>query len=162
MKPRIFIGSSVEGLNVAYSIQQNLTHDAEITVWDQGVFQLSKTTIESLIDVLDQSDFGVFVFTGEDVALMREQIKSVVRDNVLFEFGLFIGKLSRDRVFFVVPSNVDLHLPTDLLGITPGKYDSNREDGRMQAATGPVSNEIRQIVKKLEKKEETGGSCKNS
>jgi Predicted nucleotide-binding protein containing TIR -like domain len=149
MKPKIFIGSSVEGLSVAYSIQQNLTHDADVTVWDQGVFELSKTTIESLLEILGKSDFGVFVFNQDDISIIKKENKNVVRDNVLFEFGLFIGKLGRERVFFIIPSNADLHLPTDLVGITPGKYDPNREDKSLQAATGPVSHQIRLQVKKL-------------
>lgn len=142
MKPKIFIGSSVEGLSVAYSIQQNLTHDADVTVWDQGVFELSKTTIESLLEVLEKSDFGIFVFTPDDISVTRQKNKNVVRDNVIFEFGLFIGKLARERVFFVTPSGSDVHLPTDLVGITPGKYDPNREDKSLQAATGPVCHQI--------------------
>ena len=73
MKPRIFIGSSVEGLTAAYSVQQNLTHDAEITVWDQGVFELSKTTIESLMNVLKQSDFGIFIFSPDDISKIRNK-----------------------------------------------------------------------------------------
>lgn len=149
MKPKIFIGSSVEGLSAAYSIQQNLTHDADVTVWDQGVFELSKTTIESLLEVLSKSDFGIFVFSPDDVSVIRKENKNVVRDNVIFEFGLFIGKLGRDRVFFVVPSGLEFHLPTDLLGITPGKYDPNREDKSLQAATGPVCHQIRLQLKKL-------------
>lgn len=164
MKPKIFIGSSVEGLNIAYSIQQNLMHDAEITVWDQGVFELSKTTIESLIEKLNDSDFGIFVFSDDDMTIIRDTQKSTVRDNVLFEFGLFIGKLSRERVYFIIPSETDLHLPTDILGITPGKYESNRSDGSMQAATGPVANQIRQMIKKMGKRierEETANSPAN-
>lgn len=158
MKPRIFIGSSVEGLNIAYSIQQNLTYDAEVTVWDQGVFELSKTTIESLTEVLIKSDFGIFVFSPDDIVKIKEKDKSTLRDNVLFEFGLFIGKLSRERVFFVIPSDMDLYLPTDLLGITPGKYDSTREDGSLQAALGPVSHQIRLSLKKLGRITEDDGS----
>lgn len=149
MKPKIFIGSSVEGLSVAYSIQQNLTYDADVTVWDQGVFELSKTTIESLLDILNRSDFGVFVFTNDDIAQIRKENKNVVRDNVLFEFGLFIGKLGRDRVFFVIPDHTELHLPTDIVGITPGKYDPNREDKSLQAATGPVCHQVRLQIKKV-------------
>ncbi|MEO6720584.1 MAG: TIR domain-containing protein [Ferruginibacter sp.] len=149
MKPKIFIGSSVEGLSVAYSIQQNLTHDADVTVWDQGVFELSRTTIESLIEALAKSDFGIFVFNQDDIVKIRDQDTKSVRDNVLFEFGLFIGKLGRDRVFFIIPDNTELHLPTDLIGVTPGKYDPYREDNSLQAATGPVCHQIRLQIKKL-------------
>ncbi|MFN0076039.1 MAG: TIR domain-containing protein [Prosthecobacter sp.] len=149
MKPRAFIGSSVEGLNIAYAVQQNLLHDAEITVWDQGVFELSSTTIESLVKVLATNDFGVFVFSADDLVKIRGKEGASVRDNVLFEFGLFIGKLGRERVFFLIPDGSELHIPSDLIGITAGKYESNRLDGSMQAATGPASHQIRLQIKKL-------------
>ena len=149
MKPKLFIGSSVEGLNVAYAIQQNLTHDAEATVWDQGVFELSKTTIESLINVVDVVDFGIFVFSPDDTIVMRGNESTTVRDNVLFELGLFVGKLGRDRVFYVVPDGSSVHIPTDLMGVTPGKYDPNREDKSIQAATGSACNQIRIKINKL-------------
>jgi len=45
MKPNIFIGSSKESLEVAYSLQENLEPFAEVTVWTQGIFELSKFTI---------------------------------------------------------------------------------------------------------------------
>lgn len=149
MKAKVFIGSSVEGLSVAYAIQQNLSHYAESTVWDQGFFELSKTTIESLNNALDTMDFGIFVFSNDDITLMRGTTSSTVRDNVLFEFGLFIGKLGRERVFFIIPDGTSMHLPTDLLGITPGRYDPHRQDNSLQAATGPVCNDIRNQIKKL-------------
>ena len=83
-KPRVFIGSSVEGLNVAYAVQQNLLHDAEVTVWDQGVFELSKTTIETLSKALEENDFAVFVFSPDDLVRIRSMSTLAVRDNVLF------------------------------------------------------------------------------
>ncbi|WP_223503697.1 TIR domain-containing protein [Pseudomonas sp. GL-RE-29] len=148
-KPRVFIGSSVEGLSVAYPVQQNLLHEAEVTIWDQGVFELSQTTMESLTKILSESDFAIFVFSPDDLVQIRDLTAPAVRDNVLFEFGLFVGKLGRERVFFVLPSDGDLHIPTDLLGVTPGRYESTREDGSMQAATGSVCYQIRLQMKKL-------------
>lgn len=149
MKPKIFIGSSVEGLSVAYSIQQNLAHDAEATVWDQGVFELSSTTMESLNKVLTTIDFGIFVFSPDDVTFMRGVTSTTVRDNVLFELGLFIGKIGRERVFFITPTSDLIRLPTDLLGVTPAYYEPKRDDGSLQAATGAACNQIRLQMKKL-------------
>lgn len=147
MKPRAFVGSSVEGLNVAYAVQQNLMHDAEVTVWDQGVFELSSTTIESLTKTLGDNDFGIFVFSRDDLVKIRNKESPAVRDNVLFEFGLFIGRMGRDRVFFLLPTDGELHLPSDLLGVTAGRYDPARSDGSMQAATGPACHQIRTQMK---------------
>lgn len=150
MKPRVFVGSSVEGISVAYAIQQNLEHHAEVTVWDQGVFNLSKTALESLAQVLDRSDFGVFVFTPDDEVRMRGEENRIVRDNVIFELGLFVGRLGKERSYILLPRDgEDFHLPTDLVGMNPGTYETDRTDGSFRAATGPVCHDVHQMIKKL-------------
>lgn len=55
--PRIFIGSSVEGLRVAEVIQLALEHVAECTIWSQGVFGLSMGTLESLVQGVSRAAF---------------------------------------------------------------------------------------------------------
>ena len=111
----------------------NLDHQAEVTVWKNG-FHLSQSSIDSLIKIAESVDFAIFIFTPDDVATIRNQEKNVVRDNVVFELGLFTGTLGKDRCFIVKPRNVELHLPTDLLGLTPADYDGERSDGNLEAA----------------------------
>lgn len=144
MKPKVFIGSSREGLDIANAVHANLTRDAECTVWANGVFQISGTTIYSLIQALRESDFGIFVFSPDDLSIMRGNENPVVRDNVIFELGLFVGRLGIERCFFITPDNVtDLRLPTDLMGVTPGQYEAGRRDKNWLAATNPVCMQIR-------------------
>ena len=148
MKPRIFIGSSLESLSIAYAIQQNLEYDVIATIWSQGVFQLSNNTLEDLINSLDKFDYGIFVFAPDDILQIRNTKMQSVRDNVIFEMGLFMGKLGRDKVFYVIPRNSEtLHLPTDLLGIMSGQYDDMRADNNLQAALGPFCSQVRNKVK---------------
>jgi len=150
MKPKMFIASSVEHLDLAYAAQEALEHDVEPTVWTQGVFTLSKTAMASLIDVLDESDFGTFILAPDDITAISDKTKQTVRDKLIFELGLFIGRLGSDRCFLVVPRGVeDLHLPTDLLGLTPATYEPDRQDGNIVAALGPACNRIRKAVQKL-------------
>lgn len=147
MKPKVFIASSVEGLNISYPLQVNLQHDIDATVWSQGVFSLSTTSIDSLINALDSSDFGIFVFSPDDEVKMRGNISETVRDNVIFELGLFIGRLGKRRCFIVMPDNVDIHIPSDLTGVTPAKYSGERDISEISASLGPACHEIRQAMK---------------
>jgi hypoxanthine phosphoribosyltransferase len=147
VKPRIFVGSSEESLLIAYAIQENLERVAEVVVWDQDIFNVSSYNLEALSDELQRSDFSVFVFTPEDDAKIHGEKHRTVRDNVLFELGLFMGHLGRDRSFIVQPRGVKkLHLPTDLAGINVATYDSSRTDGNLKAALASACSRIRKKI----------------
>ncbi|MHA4893102.1 TIR domain-containing protein, partial [Enterococcus faecium] len=63
MRPRVFIGSSGEAKKFAFALQRNLEPDAEVTVWDQDVFRPGQFFLESLLQQLDNTDLGLFVFS---------------------------------------------------------------------------------------------------
>lgn len=150
MKPRVFIGSSKESLSIAYAIQETLDRDGDITVWTQGIFKLSSNALDDLISSLDGFDYAIFIFQPDDILIMREVASRSIRDNVLFELGLFIGRLGKQRVFYLVPqSSQDLHLPSDLLGYSYGTYNDSRDDNNLLASVGPFCNQVRQELNKF-------------
>jgi hypothetical protein len=149
MKPRIFIGSSKESEHVANAVHTCLQREAECTVWTQGVFRLSVSNIQNLMREVHTSEFGIFVFSPDDIVEMRGSLFSAPRDNVVYELGLFSGALGPERCFFLIPLDGDIHMPSDLLGITPGRYESGRSDQNMEAAVGPFCEKVRQKLKEL-------------
>ena len=107
MQAKLFIGSSSEGKKIAYAIQENLDQDAEITVWDQGIFNLSSNYLFDLIEASKKFDYAILIYTPDDNAKIRNQNVLIPRDNVIFETGLFIGSIGRERTYFVAPRGVE-------------------------------------------------------
>ncbi|HLM82012.1 MAG TPA: nucleotide-binding protein [Terriglobales bacterium] len=146
MKPRIFIGSSGKAEKFASAIHARLQRVAECTVWTEGAFGLSQTTIVELMRNLRDSDFGIFVFAPDDVANVRGDLLKVPRDNVVYEAGLFSGYLGPDRCFIVVPQTVPIRIPSDLLGMTYGHYEDNRTDGNEVAAVASFCLQVEKQI----------------
>ncbi len=148
MKPTLFIGSSNESLDIAYAIQENLDDCSEPLVWKQGLFDVSEFALESLLDALDEADFGAFVFAPDDLTKIRGQEMKTARDNIIFELGLFVGRLGRRRSFVVMPREVEgLHLPSDLIGLNTATFAMPTDMRRLVAALGPACNKVRRVIK---------------
>jgi predicted nucleotide-binding protein len=149
-RPNVFVGSSTEGISIAEAIQVNLDHDCETILWSQGVFGLGRGTLEELVREAATVDFAVLVLTPDDLVTKREKGGHQPRDNVLFELGLFMGKLGCDRTFIVHERRRPLDLPTDLAGITPAMF-TRRADNNMLAALGPVCTQLKTAMMRAAK-----------
>jgi hypothetical protein len=144
-KPTIFIGSSTEGIEAARAIGYQLQDAGDTTVWNEGIFGLGQVALESLLQALERFDFAILVLTPDDLIDSRDTTSVVPRDNVIFEVGLFVGKLGRFRTFVLRPKDVSIKLPSDLAGVTYGQFDNARSDqiAAMSAACFEIRNKIR-------------------
>jgi hypothetical protein len=148
-KPSLFIGSSTEGLEFAQALRALLVHDAEVTLWNEGFFRLGSTFIETLVNSLPRFDFAVLVLTPDDWTDSRDVWSLSPRDNVLFELGLFMGRLGRSRTFILHQSDPNLKIPSDLAGVTTATYEWPREDKNYRSSVGPACDNIREVVRDL-------------
>jgi CRP/FNR family cyclic AMP-dependent transcriptional regulator len=146
---RVFIISSAEALPVARAVQESFVHDnVNVVVWTDGVFRASQYSVESLIQQLDVSDFAVAVAQADDLVKSRGEEKAVPRDNVLFELGLFIGRLGRHRTFLLEPLREGVKLPSDLTGINTIPYKSG-PDAELLPGVAPACNQLRRYFNEL-------------
>jgi predicted nucleotide-binding protein len=143
---RVFIICSVEALPIARAIETAFDHDAfNIILWTDGVFRASWYPIESLEQQLDQSDFAIAIAQPDDQTQSRGETTSSPRDNVIFELGMFIGRLGRHRSFLVEPRGEEIRLPSDLTGVTVLTYKI--DDGKPRL--GPACSRLREIINEL-------------
>lgn len=148
VRPSVFVGSSTEGLKIAKALQVLLDRACEVTIWSQGVFGLSQGTLESLVHALDQYDFAILVLTADDLVTSRETSSSAPRDNVLFELGLFMGGLGRERTFIVYDRTAGLKLPSDLAGVSAATFEPHAS-GNLQSALGAAATQIEDQIVRL-------------
>jgi hypothetical protein len=148
-KPSLFVGSSSEGLDFARAVRASLDDVAETTLWTDGVFGLGRTFIESLVSALSRFDFAALILSPDDKMTVRNDETLGPRDNVIFELGLFMGRLGRERTFIVRPESGPLKIPSDLAGMSVATYDSQRSDGNHIAALGRACDLMRYAIRDL-------------
>ncbi|MFI5387490.1 MAG: TIR domain-containing protein [Fimbriimonadales bacterium] len=153
MRPRVFIGSgsSPDRMRTSKAMAHRLQKDFGIIpkVWTY-VFPPTESTLSSLVDMSRQMDFAVFVLGPDDLIMKSptanpqgkgEPVEGetwTARDNVIFEMGLLIGTLGKERCFAVLPETRRplysndrrrLHILTDYLGTTYCTYMATKEPG---------------------------------
>src|SRR5215831_6132754 len=145
-KLKMFIGSSKKSLRAAKLLATALEDDTlAVTLWTEGVFGLNQGYLEALLRTLTEHDFAAFILGADDMTASLEESNPAPassershpspRDNVLFESGLFLGLLGRDRTFLVRDDSVDLKIPSDLGGTELASYDGRRINGSDAAAS---------------------------
>lgn len=145
----VFIISSVEGLPIARAVQSAFEYDEfEVVIWSDGVFKVTNYTLQSLEDQIDKSDFAIAIAHPDDKVESRNAQWPQPRDNVIFELGLFMGRLGRARAILMEPRDEKVKLPSDMAGVTtvPYRFDPH---GDTDAAIAPACNKLRKHILEL-------------
>lgn len=148
IRPTVFVGSSSESLSVAEAVQRALDHYCDVELWNQGVFGLMQGNLEALINSLERFDFAILVLNADDLMISRGSERMSARDNVIFELGLFMDNLGRDRTFMIYDRTNPPALPSDLAGVTAATYQPYRS-GNLDSALGAACTSIRGQITRL-------------
>jgi hypothetical protein len=156
---RVFVASSSEQIaatnKVADTIRAVDQADGQprldVRPWQEGVFSFSSTYIESLEQELDLADFAVVIMTGDDAGNVRNQAVNLPRDNVIFELGLFIGRLERKRCFFFIEGDSKTRIASDLSGVKPVEFF---EDSTGEIVGRPsLKSQVKQVREQMIRQE---------
>ena len=144
-------------VDAAYEIATQLERAALCTVWTNGVFFAGGYPLESLEKAVTASDFAIAIAQPDDIVSTRDKTHKTVRDNVVFELGLFMGHLTRHQAFLIHPRVDELKLPSDMLGLNLLSYSIGKPD-ELPARIGPACNELRKIIVRLGVKTSNAGA----
>lgn len=124
---KVFLGSSNEAVEKILEEVAVWTEDADCNplVWNQ-CFEPGITAIEAIEEVSDEVDAAVLIFYPDDTLDKRGKVGWTVRDNVLFETGVMVGRLSRQRTAIILCDGIE-HIPSDLAGVTVIPYSSTKK-----------------------------------
>lgn len=143
----LFLASSKESLPIAEAVKTWFeAKDVEVTIWSEDVFKVNRGYLDTLLNRSMFYDYLVAIFSADDEALIREEYQVVTRDNVIFEFGLFLGRLGINRTFMLLEDGVSLF--SDWEGIKPAKF---RRRDNMVSAVGVACQQVMQEMQVAQK-----------
>lgn len=120
----IFIASSSEAKYIAYGIESFFPEDSyHVKVWDKA-FKVGKSNMENLEEIAVIYDYAVIILTKDDFIKHREYQDGGVPPNIMFEAGLFYGRIGENKTFFVSEDSIHQFIDkvfTDFKGISLDK-----------------------------------------
>jgi predicted nucleotide-binding protein len=113
---KIFLVHGHDGeakLQVAEYLEQ-VTGNRPIILHEQA--DSGRTVIEKFEEHASTAGFAVILLTADDIGNSKDasNMNERARQNVVFEFGFFVGQLGRDRVVALYENGVEL--PSDIAG----------------------------------------------
>lgn len=129
---------------IVHGHDENLKQEVEIFLKEIGLEPIvlhrqpdkGQTVIEKIENNSDVG-YAIILLTPDDIGYpsteeSKEEIKRErklrARQNVIFEFGYFIGKLGRNRVCCLYKENIEL--PTDIAGLVYKKITEKLEEAK--------------------------------
>ena len=119
MKPRIFIGSSTEGLAVAQRIKTFFEPDYDCYIWNDGIFQFNEGFLETLLKSASLFDFGFMVFAADEIIgimgifikvgillLMEYYIRCSILWNSVKYIDLYHFGYNNDAIDRIIPDRI--------------------------------------------------------
>ena len=133
--PRLFIASSTRSKPIVTSLAVTLADHFEVVPWYDG-FSAGQLTLQVLVAARSKYDCAICVFGRDDTKHLPADpnsdpqtsesdaaVEPIARDNVVLEFGLFLGALGPTRVLILADEKV--RIPSDLAGLTLLQYDGS-------------------------------------
>lgn len=142
IKRKLFIGSSSEELKLAEVAKSILEKDFDVTiwnekVWDTSVFKINQNFLSDLLKASLKFDFGILLGTNDDKVIFRGKEVMQPRDNILFELGLFTGRLGTSKCAFLIDK--EIKLLSDFSGLTLAQF--NKADlGSFEIAVNQIKD----------------------
>ena len=146
-KHRVFVGSSTEGLPVARQVKDLFGDDFECHLWTDEMFKNNQGILQTILEESGAFDFGLMVMTKDDLVVSRNEIFASPRDNVLLEFGIFIGRAGDKRAFALLEDDTQMKMPSDLKGVEIHKFSQLERCAlhlRIESAVRCIEKEMRE------------------
>ena len=146
---RMFIASSSNGHRYAEAVKSVIDDKLGNQVcflWGLGAFEPGISFLESLERLQSRYNCALAVFTADD---QLGDLLMAPRDNVVLEFGLFLGAFGRQRSFLLIENRNDLKIPSDYEGITQSRFRTVMKEGSNEDHCNAVLNACMNVVERL-------------
>ena len=147
----IFIGSSSESSSIAHALKFFFDPAIfNVDVWDEDVFERGNSNLDNLKKFTAIYDYSIMLFVQDDEIIHRGKKYDNVPPNIIFEYGLFLGRMGSDRSFIVAEKTKDIddfidQVFSDLKGISLGHFFKRVPDGGSDKVEG-----LERIAKSIE------------